>query len=288
MSPNKNLVSENNGEHVDSDRSNTTDRSEGRLDRGVSVWGEEELAVLAMLVTGGAFPTVDPTLITALEPEVGDAVIAAAIRSLADRSLLETSDGVLRLTGLAAELTEVALAPEVIVTAEWLGGGNYDAAWFGINGTTMCRIDAEPNGGRRIQLASSDALIDSICDFAGLTAPAGANSASATATAQVDLEAIVDPSSPVRLVQAQSAWIDGGERQGAVASFLVLDGHGRIARENPPEQPEVPANPSGDMGLSGPDAATPRSWTLHESGTGAVRDELGILVPGQTAGPAPV
>ncbi len=253
-----------------------------------SRWSEDELAVLAMLTTGGSFPTVDPALISALPAEAGDATIAAVIRSLHARGLLRAPEQEVVPVGIAAEIVSVALHPSSVVTAELTGGGEYRAAWFGLDQSRMCRIDVEPGGVRVVKLGTAEDLVDEICAMAGLTAPdrpaadrcsgpAGADNPP-TEPSRLMLGQVLHESSPVRLVQAQSTWMGDGVQLGAVAAFLVLDGHGRVAEENPPELPEVPAGLAGDLGLEGPIPSGARSWTLGESGTAAVRSSLRALL----------
>ncbi|MGB3410742.1 MAG: hypothetical protein WBA45_06050 [Microthrixaceae bacterium] len=272
--------------HTDGDN---TDIGNTAVIEGGSRWSEDELAVLAMLTTGGPFPTVDPALITALPVEAGDATIAAVIRSLHARSLLTASDQGVEPAGIAAEIVSAALHPTSVVTVEMAGGGEYSAAWFGLDQDRMCRIDVEPGGVRLVRLGTSDELVDEICAIARLTAPDRSGPASgpdhsggadlASEPSRVTLEQVLQESSPVRLVQAQSIWVGDGVQLGAVTAFLVLNGHARLAEETPPELPEVPASLTGDLGLNGPAPSGARSWTLHESGTAAVRSSLRALLP---------
>lgn len=252
---------------------------DGTATGNTSMWSEDELAVIAMLTNGGSFPTVNPQLITGMATETGDAVIGTVIRSLHARSLLTMTDEGVRPTGLAAEVATIALDPTTVVTIESAGGATYGSTWVGLRARQMCRIDIGTGGTRTIRIDDSDHLVDAICEFAGLSDTTTEPLTESHEVAEISFEDLMVATSPVKLVQAQAVWITDGILHGAVTAFLVLDGHGRLAREVTRVTDGQPIDLAGDMGLSGPDPSPTRSWTLHESGLDAIRTSLADLLP---------
>lgn len=178
----------------------------------ITRWSTYELIVAAAMTGGDTFPTIDGgTLAAAPRPAV-DAVTQAVLASLLARDLAEhAADGRLHPAGSLAPVTDVALAPDLVLWIQRDDGDSPYGWWIGVRPDVALQLAVLPDGGRESSWLAPVAVVDHALDLI-------------TATPAMNAPGMHVPSTTT----VTALWHEGAVVRGGVFAWTV-DDHGATA-----------------------------------------------------------
>jgi hypothetical protein len=136
-------------------------RTGGSTGNRATQWSAAELAVFATILGSSSFPTVGSELLGSL-PEAGlAATLEWVTRSLLARGLIEPGpNGSTQISEELREIMEVAVFPDLTISAERLRGSGARGWWFGLRPDRAVQVTVSVDGSRECAMIEPADVVD--------------------------------------------------------------------------------------------------------------------------------
>lgn len=224
-----------------------------------TTWSCDELAVVAMILGGFGFPTVDAELLRNLPDAAATVTAQAVARSLMARGVVSSdAEGTVTIADDVIVELEVAVRPALAVSITRVGRGTLGRWWLGVASEAAAQITVLPGDLRECRAIDPASLVERVLMLAGV---ADRSDGSGGEDVVVSLQDVVSGEGPVTdIVLIQMGWpIDGAVRGAELVWAIGADG--RLYAGEPEEGAE-------------------QSWRCRAAGVATLRAEFASTLPG--------